>query len=339
MCSSHLPPFAPFHPSPSFCSAVASRNRKSAAHRTTFKRDALHDVPLARALTCDNSRMHLCSHLSLSLSRHWLLFCSSRPPTTCAREAVQYTHSVPRAPKPTLGCCTRFSLSICTSAHTHTHTHTRADLFCFSESLCTFLVCHNTCSAHMAHGCALEQSYVVRGAATDQLYCASLILSSFTGVQQRVLFSLHRNSHERCRRWCNGASNDFSARSTEDCASADPPPLTQLSEYYRKVACVPPSDESLRLADCRGQKGPRNLHFVLDRAFDRDVTQEDVYEAAVLDCVDGILTDTNASIFSHGHIAIGKTFTVRRKMTVIQDSGKSALHAVAADRGVLLRFI
>ncbi|AYU77745.1 kinesin, putative [Leishmania donovani] len=117
-------------------------------------------------------------------------------------------------------------------------------------------------------------------------------------------------------------------------------PLTPLqqSERYEKVVCIPSSDKSLRLADCRAKKGTRDLHFAYDHVFDMDATQEDVYEAAVLDCVDSVLAGTNASILTYGQTGSGKTFTVLGKTAVVHDSGKD-LHAVGSDTGLLLRSI
>lgn len=117
-------------------------------------------------------------------------------------------------------------------------------------------------------------------------------------------------------------------------------PLTPLqqSERYEKVVCIPSSDNSLRFADCRATKGTRNLYFTYDHVFDMDATQEDVYEAAVLDCVDSVLAGTNASILTYGQTGSGKTFTVLGKTAAVHDSGKG-VHAVGADTGLLLRSI
>ncbi|CBZ25342.1 putative kinesin [Leishmania mexicana MHOM/GT/2001/U1103] len=117
-------------------------------------------------------------------------------------------------------------------------------------------------------------------------------------------------------------------------------PLTPLqqSERYEQVVCIPSSDKSLRLADCRATKGTRSLHFAYDHVFDMDATQEDVYEAAVLDCVDSVLAGTNASILTYGQTGSGKTFTVLGKTAVVHNSGKG-VHAVGADTGLLLRSI
>ncbi|XQJ26168.1 kinesin, putative [Leishmania guyanensis] len=112
----------------------------------------------------------------------------------------------------------------------------------------------------------------------------------------------------------------------------------QQSERYEEVVCIPSSDTSLRFTDCRATKDTRHLHFAYDRVFDMDATQEDVYEEAALDCVEGVLAGANGSILTYGQTGSGKTFTVLGKTTTIHD-GTEAVQAVGAETGLLLRCI
>lgn len=108
----------------------------------------------------------------------------------------------------------------------------------------------------------------------------------------------------------------------------------QQSERYEEVICVPTSDSSLRLAERRAAKVNRNLHFAYDHVFDVDTTQEEVYETAGLDCVDGVLRGTSASFLTYGQTGSGKTFTVLGRAARREEG-----EAVGPDSGLLLRAI
>ncbi|KAK7194987.1 kinesin [Novymonas esmeraldas] len=120
---------------------------------------------------------------------------------------------------------------------------------------------------------------------------------------------------------------------------AHPLNALQRSERYEEIICVPSSHRSLRLADSRAAKGVRDLHFAYDHVLDVDATQEDVYDAAVVDCVDDVLAGTNASVLTYGQTGSGKTFTVLGRVSLTAGDAADASHAVGADTGLLLRAI
>lgn len=116
----------------------------------------------------------------------------------------------------------------------------------------------------------------------------------------------------------------------------------QQSERYEEVVCLPTSDRSLRLTHCRAGKGSGGLHFAYDHVLDSEATQEDVYEAAAVDGVDGVLAGTNASILTYGQTGSGKTFTVLGKTAAAAAAAATAAdatHVVGPDTGLLLRAI
>ncbi|KPA78079.1 putative kinesin [Leptomonas pyrrhocoris] len=112
----------------------------------------------------------------------------------------------------------------------------------------------------------------------------------------------------------------------------------QQSERYAEVVCIPTSDTSLRLAERRAAKVHRDVHFAYDHVFDGDTTQEEVYETAALDGVDGVLSGTNTSFLTYGQTGSGKTFTVLGKPAQGGEGGEAAA-VVGPESGLLLRAI
>jgi len=60
-----------------------------------------------------------------------------------------------------------------------------------------------------------------------------------------------------------------------------------------------------------GKSSLGSLKFNVDRVFDMDTTQQQIYEIAALPIVESVMEGFNGTIFAYGQTASGKTHTMQ----------------------------
>ena len=78
----------------------------------------------------------------------------------------------------------------------------------------------------------------------------------------------------------------------------------------RKVVFCDADSGTVEVADPNVQRADPKM-FTFDGTFEKDVTQEHVYNAAASSIVEGVLEGYNGTIFCYGQTGAGKTHTVR----------------------------
>ena len=86
---------------------------------------------------------------------------------------------------------------------------------------------------------------------------------------------------------------------------------THAAERYHPEAATRIGEDGLRITEgpAKGKDSKTNM-FTFDAVFDKDSSQDEVYEATTLELVDRVLCGCNATVITYGQTGSGKTFTV-----------------------------
>jgi hypothetical protein len=123
----------------------------------------------------------------------------------------------------------------------------------------------------------------------------------------------------------------------------------QVAERYCAEAAAKTSDTTIRLVDAKaattsgsgsnksGSSGVRSQVFSFDSVFDKECTQEEVYEETTLDAVDAALQSGSCStIITYGQTGSGKTYTV---LGLVAQNPLVGDDVVVSDTGLFLRVL
>lgn len=85
--------------------------------------------------------------------------------------------------------------------------------------------------------------------------------------------------------------------------------IAQTAERYQPEAASKVNDTTIRLSEMKG-RDTKSYAFGFDFVFDKDSTQEELYNETTAEAVDRVLEGFNATIMTYGQTGSGKTYTV-----------------------------